>query len=135
MVIGPYDAPCQVQGGGEQGSLGREARRHKPEPGKEEGDDCGGEDLEEAFHPKMNHPPAPVFDHADVRMPAIHEASAIEECDGSRRYGKHHNEMAPFTSLRQGGADDAEHEDEPNKESQKQTGLPDSPEVKVLPTL
>jgi len=135
MVIGPDDASRQVEGRSKQRSLSRERRGHEPKPGEEEGDDCGGEHFEEAFHPEVDHPPAPVFDHADMRMPAVHEARAIKQRDGSRRDGEHHDEMAPFTFFRQGGPDDAEHEDEPNKESKEQTALPDSPEVKVLPTL
>jgi hypothetical protein len=83
VVIGPDDASRQVESGSKQGSPGREPRGQEPKPGEEESDDRGGEDLEEALHPEVNHPPAPVLHHADVRMPAVHEARAIEQGDGA----------------------------------------------------
>src|SRR5262249_11361747 len=134
-MVGPDDASCQVEGGGEQGSLGGEPCGHEPQPGEEEGDDRGGEDFEEAFHPEVHYPPAPVFDHADVRLPAVHEARAIEQGDGPCRESEHQDESAPFTPFGESWPNDPEHQDEPEEESEEQTTLPDAPQVQVLPAL
>ena len=55
------------------------------EPREEECDHRGGKDLEEAFHPQMNHPPAPVFHDGQMRVLAPGQARAVEEPDGARR--------------------------------------------------
>jgi hypothetical protein len=43
--------------------------------------------------------------------------------------------MAPFAAGGQDGPNDPQHRNEPDEESEKQTTLPDSPQVKVLPAL
>ena len=75
-------AARHVDDGREQHVDGRgRARTHEAELDEQEADDGGGEDLEEAFDPQVNDPPAPVFDHRDVGVLAPHEAGAVQESD------------------------------------------------------
>src|SRR3546814_1909113 len=52
---------------------------------KDEREGGGCEHFEEAFHPKMNHPPAPVLHDGDVRAFAVEQAGAVEQADGDGR--------------------------------------------------
>src|SRR3546814_3194915 len=40
--------------------------RHQSHRCEDEGEGRGGEHLENAFHPQMHHPPAPIFHDGDV---------------------------------------------------------------------
>ena len=81
----------------EQRRRRREPRPDEAQPHEEEGDDRGGEDLEEPFDPQVNHPPAPVFDHREVRVLAPRQARTVEEGDGA---GREQRRSAPAASAR-----------------------------------
>ncbi len=55
--------------------------------------------FEEAFHPQVHHPPAPVFDDRKVRVLAPSQAGAVEQADGPRRHQKQPQQMSLFARL------------------------------------
>jgi hypothetical protein len=62
MVAGADDAAGQENGGRQQGGCGGDAGANQPQPHEEKRDNGGGKNLEEAFDPEMNDPPAPILD-------------------------------------------------------------------------
>ena len=82
VVAGADDAARQEDRGRQQGRRRRHAGPHEAQPHEEEGDDRGGEDLEEPFDPQVDHPPPPVFDHRQVRVLAPGQARPVEQGDG-----------------------------------------------------
>src|SRR5262249_56563073 len=66
---------------------------------------------------------------------AVQEPRSKEEEEGPRREGEHHDDGAPLAFLGQSGPEGPEHEDEPDQEPEKKTGLPDPTKVEVLPAL
>mmetsp|Transcript_105479 Transcript_105479/g.280890 ORF Transcript_105479/g.280890 Transcript_105479/m.280890 type:complete len:224 (-) Transcript_105479:497-1168(-) len=93
------------------------------EPHKDVGGHHGDEDLEEALHPHVHDPEAPVVHHGEVAARVIHEASAVEETDQGRRAHQHHGEVPPPVALvvragrEQCRPDAVDHEQEPDDES------------------
>src|SRR5262249_56587550 len=63
------------------------------------------------------------------------EPGTKEEEEGPRREGEHQDDGTPLAFLGQSGPEGPEHEDEPDQEPEKKTGLPDATEVEVLPAL
>ena len=106
------------------------------QPHEDEGDDRGGEDLEEAFHPQMHHPPAPVFDHRQMRVLSPGQTGAIEQGDRGRR---HRNSAQQAVSDRPASAAPASstrtiRNSQSNRPTNK-ADLPDSAQIDVLVTL
>ena len=83
VMAGADDAARQEDRGREQRRLRREGRPNQAQPREEEGDHRGGEDFEEAFHPQVDHPPAPVFDDRQMRVLSPRQARAVEQPDGA----------------------------------------------------
>ena len=58
-------------------------------------DEHGGEELEEALHPQVDDPEAPVVDHGEVGAGAVEERGQVEERDGRRRVEEERGELGP----------------------------------------
>ncbi len=96
VMAGADDAAGQEDRGREQRRLRGEGRADQAQAREEEGDHGGGEDLEEAFHPQVDHPPAPVFDDGQVGVLAPGQAGAVEQADGAGGQQEQPEQVALF---------------------------------------
>ena len=85
VVPGPDDPAGQVEDGVEVDDAGGGAGRDQPEDHEHHRDEHGGEQLEEALHPQVDDPEAPVVDHGEVGAGAVEERGQVEERDRRRR--------------------------------------------------
>ncbi|MPM33623.1 hypothetical protein SDC9_80200 [bioreactor metagenome] len=148
VVAGADDAAGQEDRGRGDGRRGRRPGADQAEPGEEEGDHRGGEDLEEALHPQVDDPPAPVF--LDRQVPAVgHPESRAEEAgDGQGAQQQHDDQRAlpaggqrrglgrPVDLATAGPPDRRPHpagdQEEPEEQADEQADLPDPGQVEVL---
>ncbi len=98
-------------------------------------DHRGGEHLEEAFHPQVHDPPAPIFDHGDMGVLAPHQAGAVEQADrhgGQEQQADDRGAFALAAHHRPQRAADQEH---PQHQADEQEDLPEAAEIGVFPAL
>ena len=112
--------------------LAANAGTDQAEAREEEGDHGGGEDLEEAFHPEMDHPPAPVFDDGQVGVLAPGEAGAVEEADGPGGEQEEVQQVALFAGDLERRARGADHQEQPDEQSNEQQNLPAAAQIDIL---
>src|SRR4051812_26508541 len=67
--------------GRQQDRSGRNRNADQPHLDEQRGDDGGGEDLENAFDPQMDNPPAPIFHDRDVGVLPVEQARTEQEPD------------------------------------------------------
>jgi hypothetical protein len=96
---------------------------------------AGREHFEEAFHPQVHHPPAPVLHHGDMRVLAPHEPRAVEQADADRGCEQQQSDGLGFTASLDGRPESATHQRQPDAEAGKQEDLPEAAEVDVFPAL
>src|SRR5690606_4597840 len=108
--------------------------RHQAHGREDEGQCRGGEDLEEAFHPQVHDPPAPVFHDGDVRTLAIEQAGTVEQADRHNGTGEQGQQvLVAFLPERRQNA--AQHQQQPEGQAQELDDLPYAAELDVLVTL
>ena len=129
------DAAGQEDRGREQGRFRCQSRRYKVQPVKEEGDHGGRKHLEEAFHPQVNHPPAPVFHNRQMGVLAPGEARTVEQADGGRGHQENQKQMPLLAGLLQGRDDHSHDQRQPEQQADEESELPDSAQIDVLVTL
>jgi hypothetical protein len=119
MVQGPDDAARQVDRRRKQRRPSRRAGVHQPQLREEEGDDRHGEDLEETFDPKMDHPPTPILDDGQGRVLPPHKPRAVKERDGRRGEDEQAEERSLLVGSPQGRKDGPDHQEQPQEQSPK----------------
>ena len=82
VMEGAEDATGHEHDGGEQHVDRCRLRAHQAEFHEQEADDGHREHLEEALDPEVHHPPAPVFDHRQMRVLVPHQSGAEQQTDG-----------------------------------------------------
>ena len=85
------------------GARGR-GNREQLQPREEERDDHGGEDFEEALHPEMHHPPAPVLGGHQVAALAVHQAGRVKQRDRDAGEQEHQQQRVALVAFRQAPA-------------------------------
>ena len=73
------DAAREIDDGREEDTARGRRDREQLESREQERDDDGGEDFEEAFHPEMHDPPAPVLGGDQRAALAVHQSGGVEE--------------------------------------------------------
>ena len=128
----------------EKDDRGREIGNHEGAPGlgqphadQEKGDDRNPEELEDAFHPDVDHEPPPVIGHGEMRSSAKEEPEA-EEPDHQNGAEKIKDDQgaeftlgAFFQEVPQWPINDQEPGDQPDKEQD----LPELSQFQELPSL
>ena len=71
------------------------------QPRKQEADHHRGKYFKEAFHPKVNHPPAPVLRRHQVAALPIHQTRRVEQRNRDARNQKQDQQRAVFALLHQ----------------------------------
>ena len=84
MVTGPDDSSGKEDCSGKQRSLGGDAWLNQAQAREQKSDNRGGEYFEEALDPKMDHPPAPVFNDGKVGVLSPGQAGGVEHADSRR---------------------------------------------------
>ena len=120
---------------GEQHGMVGGAAAQKAQLDRQERDGGGREDLEEAFHPQVDDPPAPVFDHRQVRVLAPGQTRAVEQADGDRRQEEDDRERLALARLSQRRPKRTAHQDKPDHQPGKQQDLPEPAKIDIFPTL
>jgi hypothetical protein len=87
-----------------QGCRRCDARSNQIEPHEDEGDHRGGEDLEEPFHPQVNDPPSPVFDHRQVGVLSPRQSCSVEQGNCSRGHGQQSDQLPCLAGFRKAGS-------------------------------
>ena len=64
--------------------------REQFQAGEQERNHDGGEYFKEAFDPKVNNPPAPVFGGDQIAALAVHQSSGVEKRDRDAGDDEHH---------------------------------------------
>src|ERR1051326_4622744 len=81
----------QIDRPGQERSLRGALSFNHAQPRKQKGDHDGSEYFEVTFDPKMDHPPAPIFNHRNVRPHSPEKTRTIEQGDaGGRKEIKNH---------------------------------------------
>ena len=106
--------------------------RHQAEAGEDEGRRRGGEDLEEALDPEVDHPPAPVLHHRQVAAGAEEEAGGVHQADRRGRAREHQHQRAPGVAAPERRPEGAHHQGQPEDQPDEQADLPEAAEVDVL---
>ncbi len=83
-MTGSDNAAGKKYGGRKQRRFGGKGRTNETKTREEESDHRGGEDLEEALYPEMDHPPTPILYDRQVGVLAPGEAGAVEQADCPR---------------------------------------------------
>ena len=125
VVAGPDDAAGQVEDGVEVDDAGGGASRDQSQDHEHHGDEHGGEQLEEALHPQVDDPEAPVVDDREVGAGAEEERGQVEERDGRRRVEEQRGELGP-PGVADRRAQGPVHEDQPAREAGRQQQLPEA---------
>ena len=132
---GAEHAAGQEHDRGEQHRGGRTGRAQQAEAREQERNCRRGEHFEEAFHPQVHHPPAPVLDHGEVRVFAPHEARAIKQPDAHGGGEQQCDDGFGFSARLHGGPQRATHQRQPDPQSREQEDLPETAEVHIFPAL
>jgi hypothetical protein len=135
MMEGAEDAARHEHDGREQHVDGGGLAADQAELHEQEADHRHREDLEEAFHPQVHHPPAPVLDHGDVGVLAPHQARAVEHADRDRRQEEQADDRTHLVAPRHRGPQGASHEGQPQDQAHEQEDLPEAADVGVFPAL
>ena len=77
------NAAAEINRGGKNHRGRGRGGSQQPHAREQEGDDDRGKHFKEAFDPEVNHPPAPVFGHGQVRLPSPHQTGTVKQSDGS----------------------------------------------------
>ena len=93
MKTSSDDAARQEDRCRQQGSSRSDARSNQIQSHEDEGDDRGSEDFKESFDPQMNDPPAPVFNHRQMRMLSPCQSRTIEQSNGTRSDGQQRHKL------------------------------------------
>jgi hypothetical protein len=109
-----------------------EIRADQFQPGEEKRDHGSGEHFEEAFHPQVNHPPAPVLDNRKMGVLSPGEARAVEQADGPGGQYEEPQQLTLVAGIFQGGTNRPHHQGEPDQQSDEQQNLPRAPQIHVL---
>ena len=104
-------------------------------PREQEGDHDGREHLKEAFHPKMDHPPAPIFRSDERAALPVHQARRIEERNRNARHEEQHQQVAIFVVLGERRFQAAPHQPQPEDQSAKEQDLPHAAKVDIFVAL
>ncbi|CUJ72886.1 Uncharacterised protein [Achromobacter aegrifaciens] len=126
-----YAAQHEERGRGQAGRGGH-AARHQAQRGEDEGQRRGREDFEEAFHPQVHDPPAPVLHHRQVRAFAVEEAGAVEQADGADRSGQERQQVLVPARRAQRRHDAAQHQHQPEADAGELADLPQAAQVHVF---
>ncbi len=102
---------------------------------EQEGDDDGGEDLEEAFDPKVNDPPAPVLGGNQRAALAIHQSGSVEERNRDAGNKEQHQQRMVLVAPLQGRLQAAPHQPQPEGQADEEQDLPQAAKVDVLVAL
>ena len=135
MVEGTWHTTEHEQRSGGQAGGGGQTLGHQAHAGKNEGQSCGGEDFEEALHPKVNHPPAPVLHHRQVRALAVSKAGTVEQTDGDHRSRQQGQQVLVSTRGAQRRHHAAQHQHQPERNTGELADLPEATQVDVFITL
>ncbi len=133
MVQRADDAAGQEDGRREHDRLAGRSQAHELQPGEQERDDDRREDLEEALHPEVHHPPAPVLGEGEVRVAAVHERGAVEAGDGAADEMKKRTASVPLLVVapkRRAGSRGPQ--EQPQEQPDQQRDLAGAPEVDVF---
>ena len=103
--------------------------------GEQEGDHDGGEDLEEALDPEVDHPPPPVLGDRQVGVPVPHQAGDVEQRDRRRGEQEQPQQVPVRVRLPEGRPHRPGHHRQPEEQADRQEELPEPAEVDVLVTL
>ncbi len=126
------DAARQEDGGRQHAGLAGALQADQAQAREEERDHDGREHLEEAFHPEVDDPPAPVLGHGEVGVPAGAERGAVEAGNRDDRDREEHQDRPLLVAALERRQDGAHHQEQPQEEAGEQRDLPHAPEVDVL---
>lgn len=144
VVHRAWHATDQEDRGSGQGAHRGRAQAHKTEVVEHKGNGSRSKHFKEAFHPEVNHPPAPVFHDGKRGMFAVEETRAIEETHTHHGGNEDRQEVTVRIFVLQSVHGAAEHQEEPEQEAHKEHQLPEAtniqefialmtePEVQVL---
>ncbi len=111
-------------------------RADQAETGEQQGDDGGGEDLEETLYPQVHQPPAPIFDHRIVRFLTPGQRSGVKSRRCTAQQGRPWRSARGFRTVcaarasARGRAASPRSADQPNNRD-----LPDTAHAGVLEPL
>ena len=125
------DTADHEQHGGEQAGRGGRVLADHAQVVEHEADRAGSEHFEEAFHPQVHHPPAPVLHDGDVRVLTVDQCRGIEDADGSSSHGEQ-DQQALVARSAQGQVDAAHHQHQPEDQADEERQLPDAAKLDVL---
>ncbi|CAM5637632.1 hypothetical protein RLIN73S_04754 [Rhodanobacter lindaniclasticus] len=135
VVQGAEHAAGHEHDGGEQHAGGGGAHAQQAQAHEQIADHRGGEHLEEAFHPQVHHPPAPVLDHRDMGVLAPHQAGAVEQADRHGGQEQQADDRGAFLLAVHRRPQRAADQEQPQHQADEQEDLPEAAQVDVLPTL
>ncbi|MNS56322.1 hypothetical protein D3C72_891780 [compost metagenome] len=135
VVEGAEDAARQKDRRGEEHRRGGRGGLDQAHAGEEEGDDGRGEDLEEALHPQVHHPPAPVLGDRQVGLAIPHQPGGVEERDGRRRQQEQPQQVLRLGGLLEGRPHGPDHQAQPEEQAHEQKHLPEAAQIDVLVAL
>ena len=95
----------------------------------------GGEHLEDAFHPQMHHPPAPVFGDGEMAVAPVEEAGAEQQADAGRRQQQQQQQVPVGARPADGRQQAAHHQGQPDQQAGEDQHLPETAHVEELVAL
>ncbi len=110
-------------------------RANQAEAGKQQRDDGGGKDFEEAFDPQVDQPPAPVLDHRVVCLLTPDQRGGIEAADAHCSEEDHGDQAAALGWRAQSGQQGATKQADPDQQADEKQDLPDTAHAGVLQAL
>ena len=135
MVEHAEHATGHVHDGGEQHVDGGRLAAQQAELDEQEAHHRHREHFEEAFHPQVHHPPAPVVDHRHVGLLAPHQAGAVEQGDRDGRQEQQADDRRHLVLALERRPQGAAHQQQPQQQADEQEGLPETADVDVFPAL
>ncbi len=135
MVEGADHAAAEVKGDAEVHGAKCEAGANHADPREQKRHEHGSKDLEEAFHPQVNDPPAPVLGIAQVASFAVKQAYHVEGGNGDGAIQKQVGDAASIFFVGKGGTNRTHDQHEPDDHADDEQHLPDASQFDVFVAL